>query len=277
MTQLTTIPLPTARRSTANAALLCLLCAACALVLTVAEAPAKDQSPCRDKTFDGASYTVCTIDLRTHEIRLAWKAPSGEPYGNLGSFARATSRSGKAPTLAMNGGMYHSDGRPVGLYIEGGQEITKINTARGPGNFHMKPNGVFYLTADGGGVLETQRYLKARPPALFATQSGPMLVIDGKLHPRFQADGPSLKMRNGVGMRDQNTVVLAISNETVSFGAFARLFRDELRCQNALYLDGSISSLWAPGSSRQDEFWPVGPIISAAPRATGGAASQSRR
>jgi uncharacterized protein YigE (DUF2233 family) len=229
-------------------------------------AQAKDASPCRDMTVAGASYTVCTIDLRTHDLKLSWKAPGGEAYGNLGSFARAASKAGRPPAFAMNAGMYHPDGRPVGLYIEGGQEFARINTARGPGNFRMKPNGVFFLTPTGAGVLETSRFAKERPQATFATQSGPMLVIDGRLHPRFSADGPSMKIRNGVGIRDANTVVFAISNETVSFGAFGRLFRDELKCANALYLDGSISSLWAPGSGRTDEFWPVGPIVSAAPR-----------
>lgn len=241
-----------------------------------AAAPQAASGTCRDVISGGASYTVCTVDLRTHEVRLGWKAPNGEAYGNLGSYARAAQRAGTPLTLAMNAGMYHPDGRPVGLYVEEGRELSRISTARGPGNFHMKPNGVFYVTSSGAGVLETMQYLKARPQALYATQSGPMLVIDGRLHPRFQADGPSLKIRNGVGVRDPNTVVFAISNEGVSFGAFARLFRDELNCANALYLDGSISSLWAPGAKRQDEFWPVGPIVSASPRIPGSKTSAGR-
>ena len=165
--------------------------------------------------------------------------------------------------MAMNAGMYHADGSPVGLYVEGGQQFVKANTAGGPGNFHLKPNGVFYVTGETAGVMETGKFLKATPKADFATQSGPMLVIDGKLHPKFQAQGPSEKIRNGVGVRDGQTVVFAISNEGVSFGAFARLFRDQLKCANALFLDGSISSLWAPSVNRSDEFWPAGPIVSA--------------
>lgn len=231
----------------------------------MAQQKAKAQ-PCRDITFENVPFTVCTVDLATHDIRVAWKAPSGDPYGNLGSFARAQTRAGATPLFAMNAGMYHADGRPVGLYVEGGRELTKISTTRGPGNFHMKPNGVFYVTATGAGILETGRYIKAKPDAQFATQSGPMLVIDGKLHPRFSADGPSLKIRNGVGVRDPKTVMFAISNDGVSFGSFARLFRDELKCNNALFLDGSISSLWAPSAGRQDELWPVGPIVTAIPR-----------
>ena len=85
---------------------------------------------------------------------------------------------------------------------------------------------------------------------------------DGKLHPRFSAHGPSLKVRNGVGVRDGQTVVFAISNEAVSFGDFGRLYRDTLKCSNALFLDGSISSLYAPSAGRSDELWPAGPIVS---------------
>lgn len=227
---------------------------------------AAQSAPCRAVAAEGRSYTVCTFDLRTSTLRLHWKDKAGEPYGNLGALVGAANRAGPPLAFAMNGGMYHEGGAPVGLYIEGGQQLIKANTAGGPGNFHMKPNGVFYFTADEAGVLETAKFLKAKPKADFATQSGPMLVIDGKLHPKFSAHGPSLKVRNGVGVRDGQTVVFAISNEAVSFGDFGRLFRDTLKCPNALFLDGSISSLHAPSVGRADSLWPVGPIISARAR-----------
>jgi uncharacterized protein YigE (DUF2233 family) len=242
--------------------------AACAMAVAgLASAPrvvwAAESAPCRDVIVEGKSYSVCTFDLRATTLRLHWKDASGEPYGNLGSLVRSAER-GKGPlSFAMNAGMYHEGGAPVGLYIEGGQQLVKANTAGGPGNFHMKPNGVFYFTADEVGVMETTKFLKVKPKADFATQSGPMLVIDGKLHPKFSANGPSLKIRNGVGVRDAQTVVFAISNEGVSFGDFGRLFRDHLKCPNALFLDGSISSLHAPSVGRTDQLWPVGPIVSA--------------
>lgn len=234
-----------------------------ALSLIVVDAAfAADSGPCRETTFEGKSFIVCTFDLRVATLRLHWKDAGGAPYGNVGTLARAMNRTGGPVLMAVNAGMYHADGSPVGLYVEGGQQLKKASTAGGPGNFHMKPNGIFYFTADEAGVMETGKFLKTKPKAEFATQSGPMLVIDGKLHPRFSADGPSLKIRNGVGVRDAQTVVFAISNEAVSFGDFGRLFRDALKCPNALFLDGSISSLWAPSVHRSDEFWPAGPILS---------------
>jgi uncharacterized protein YigE (DUF2233 family) len=237
-----------------------------AVSLAASAGAAETAAPCRAVTAEGRSYTVCTFDLRTSTLRLHWKDKAGEPYGNLGSLVGAANRAGPPLAFAMNAGMYHEGGAPVGLYIEGGQQLIKANTAGGPGNFHMKPNGVFYFTAEEAGVLETAKFLKARPKADFATQSGPMLVIDGRLHPKFSAHGPSLKVRNGVGVRDGQTVVFAISNEAVSFGDFGRLFRDTLNCPNALFLDGSISSLHAPSVGRADSLWPVGPIISARAR-----------
>lgn len=229
--------------------------------------PRKAAGPlCREVTHEGAGYVVCAIDLATHDISLALTSANGGGYGTLGAFARARAAAGTPVPFAMNAGMYHRDGRPVGLYVEGGREVRRIVLTRGPGNFHMVPNGVFYVTATGAGVMESRAYVRARPPAVYATQSGPMLVIGGKLHPRFSADGPSLKIRNGVGVRDARTVLFAISNEGVSFGAFARLFRDVLNCPDALYLDGSVSSLWAPSVGRADGLWPVGPIVTATPK-----------
>jgi uncharacterized protein YigE (DUF2233 family) len=220
---------------------------------------------CKPLVFEEANYTVCIVDLRRYRLRLYWQGANGEPYGSFGRLV-AGAPEGQRLIFAMNAGMYHPDLSPVGLYVEDGRELKKANTASGPGNFHLKPNGVFYIAGDRAGVLETERYLKTRPKATFATQSGPMLVIDGKIHPRFSASGPSLKVRNGVGARDGQTVVFAISEQPVSFGAFARLFRDRLSCANALFLDGTISSLYAPSLKRSDGLLPLGPIVGAAAR-----------
>lgn len=137
-----------------------------------------------------------------------------------------------------------------------------LNTADGEGNFFLKPNGVFFVRTDGSaGVLETGAYAAAHPEVAYATQSGPMLVIDGKVHPRFEPDGTSRFIRNGVGVRADGTVMLAISRSQVSLGSFARLFRDMLGCPNALFLDGAISSLSDGGRTLIGGKFPVGPIL----------------
>src|SRR6266481_111369 len=132
----------------------------------------------------------------------------------------------------------------------------------GYGNFHMKPNGVFYISVDGAAVAETGAFLKQRPRAELATQSGPMLVINGRVHPRFDRRSTSLKARNGVGVRADGKVIFAISQGEVSFDAFARLFRDGLNCPNALFLDGgSAASLYAPSLNSHGNIVSLGPML----------------
>lgn len=230
-------------------------------------APETAPGPCQPVSEAGTAYTVCTIDLRRYAIELFWKAPDGLPYGTFGRLAGAPA--GHDLAMAMNAGMYDIELAPVGLYVEGGRQLKAANTANGSGNFHLKPNGIFFVAGGRAGILETGRYLRTRPAATSATQSGPMLVIDGRLHPKFSEEGPSRKLRNGVGIRDPHTVVFAISESPVSFGAFARLFRDRLGARNALFLDGSVSSLYAPGLGRSDIGRPMGPIVGAVQKRPG--------
>jgi uncharacterized protein YigE (DUF2233 family) len=221
-----------------------------------------ETAPCQRVTYEHSEYTVCEVDLRRQSVRLFWKKPDGHPYGYASSLPHALDNHSGHLLFATNGGMYHPDYSPVGLYVEGGRELVRANTSAGPGNFHMKPNGVFYVTGDVAGVLETRSFIKRKPQVDFATQSGPMLVIDGKVHTRFVRYGGSRKYRAGVGSRDPNSVVFAVSESEVSFGEFARLFRDKLRCKDALFLDGgSATSFYSPVLGRNSNFLPLGPII----------------
>jgi uncharacterized protein YigE (DUF2233 family) len=230
-------------------------------LLLASSAARVEAEPCRSETFDGAPYTICSFDLRRSDLRIFWRNEVGEPYGSFATLAAGLAREGLTLEFAMNGGMYDRALSPVGLYIENGRELKAANTADAAGNFHLKPNGVFYIDGDEAGVLETGKFLAHRPAAEFATQSGPMLVIDGDIHPRFIADSDSLKRRNGVGVSGPHEVHFAISESGVSFHAFARLFRDRLGCDNALFLDGTVSSLYAPGIGRHDAWHRFGPII----------------
>ena len=216
---------------------------------------------CSDESHEGASYTVCVVDTASDDLSLFLQDPSGRPYATFEQLAASLARTRRRLVFAMNAGMFEADLWPVGLYVEGGAVRHAANTRDGPGNFHMKPNGVFYFGPDGAGVMETTRFLEAHIKPDFATQSGPMLVIDGVIHPKIQPDGTSLKVRNGVGIRDRHTIVFAISKQPVSFHQFADLFRDGLGCRNALFLDGTVSALYAPDIGRWDQWQPIGPIV----------------
>ena len=216
---------------------------------------------CKDVDAAGHAYTICTVDTAKDHLGLFWKDSDGKPFGTFDQLATSLAQTRRTLVFAMNAGMFQTDLSPVGLYVEGGAQRHAANTREGPGNFHLKPNGVFYVGQQGAGIKETQRFLDAHLHPDFATQSGPMLVIDGAIHPKIQADGTSLKIRNGVGVRDGHLVFFAISRDPVSFYAFASLFRDTLGCRDALFLDGTISSLYAPSLGRRIQWLPVGPIL----------------
>ena len=218
--------------------------------------------PCKQVSYERSAYTVCEVDLRKHTVRLYWRRPDGAPYAYLRALPKSLDAKAGKLLFATNAGMFDPAFRPVGLYVEQGREFVRANTKSGYGNFHMKPNGVFYVAGDTAGALETGAYLKQRPTTDFATQSGPMLVINGRLHPKFDRASSSLKARNGVGIRTANTIVFAISEGEVSFDAFGRLFRDKLKCNNALFLDGgSASNLYAPTLGRGGNVLPLGPML----------------
>ncbi len=238
-----------------------LLAALFALTAAAAGAAAE---PCRSETFEGSRYTVCSFDLTRTDLRVFWAGEDGAPYATFSALADALAVRGQRLAFAMNGGMYADDLSPVGLYVEEGDELKAANTADAAGNFHMKPNGIFYIEGNKAGVMETGAFLNQRPAADFATQSGPMLVIDGALHPRFIPDSPYRKRRNGVGVSSPTDVHFVISENVVNFDEFARFFRDQLGSPNALFLDGgSAPGLFAPELDRSDAWSRYGPIIGA--------------
>jgi uncharacterized protein YigE (DUF2233 family) len=212
---------------------------------------------CRELAFEGVPYIVCEVALDQYDLVLKRADRAGKPFGDLAKLAAA-----EPFVFAMNAGMYHEDFTPVGLHVEEGKEDAPLNLADAPGNFFMKPNGVFYVDRDGNaGVLETAAYAAAGIKPKLATQSGPMLVIDGEIHLRFEENGTSRHIRNGVGANGDKWVVFAISRGPVSLGSFARLFRDALGCKNALFFDGTVSALHDGRKYLVGGQYPAGPML----------------
>ncbi|MCL9982042.1 MAG: phosphodiester glycosidase family protein [Erythrobacter sp.] len=216
-------------------------------------------SACRAMTFESVPLTVCTADPAKHRIGMANLGADKQPFASLPGLAASLDAS--AIAFAVNGGMYGDDLKPVGYYVENGERLKELDRGDGSGNFYMKPNGVFFGSGGAWKVLGSNTFFETvgdRPQ--FGTQSGPMLLVDGKLHPEIQDNGPSKAIRNAVGVDGAGKAHFVISDAPVSFGQLARFFRDELKVANALYLDGQVSSLWDPASARQDKGR-VGPII----------------
>jgi uncharacterized protein YigE (DUF2233 family) len=218
---------------------------------------------CSPLSHEGNEYSVCRIDLRETRLELFNLDGQGAPFRNFTALADTLSQEDKELAFAMNAGMFDEGLKPIGLYIEDGTQAKKLNRRDGYGNFHVKPNGVFYITGNRVGVAATDVYVKLNETPDFATQSGPMLVIDGKIHPKFSPGGASYKMRNGVGVLDAHTAIFVISENAVNFHDFALLFRDGLKCANALFFDGTVSSLYSPELGRNDGFAALGPIVGA--------------
>ncbi|MBF9042767.1 hypothetical protein HKCCE4037_05485 [Rhodobacterales bacterium HKCCE4037] len=230
-------------------------------LMTALLTPVAASAQCETVLFDGAEFTACEVDLTQSDVRLFLRDGDGEV---LGTFGRVDEQlpEGSRLSLAMNAGMFHEDRSPVGLYVENGEEEMRIITSDGPGNFGLLPNGVLCLGAGEAAVIESRRFAENPPDCAYATQSGPMLVIDGELHPRFVRNSESLNIRNGVGVdASGERMWMVISDQAVNFHHFARFFRDHLGTPNALYFDGRVSRLHAPEIGRSDLGFPIGPII----------------
>ena len=236
-----------------------LLFAVLALIAcTRAEPEAVPESYCNQQLFEGSRFTVC--DNEGGELLLFAAGKGSTPMRSFGEVVGRVDVDRVA--FGMNAGMFDEEGRAIGLATPTHGSGHPLNLRDGPGNFHMKPNGVFMVLAGGRpAIFESDKIPEFRAPPRLATQSGPMLVIDGKLHPRFEPDGRSRLIRNGVGITAEGKAVFVISEDLVSFGKFGRFFRDALKTPDALYFDGSVSSLWDPANGRQDSHAPLGPMI----------------
>lgn len=204
-------------------------------------------------------FTVVRVD--TARLRLFWQDEKGQPLRRLDRLAAWLKGQGRTLTFGMNAGMYHADGGPVGLLVIDGRELAPLNLADGRGNFFLKPNGVFLVGADGARVVDAADYAAMpRDGVRFATQSGPLLLKHGQMHPAFRASSASRYVRNGVCAAGAQATFV-ISERPVTFHEFASFLRDELHCQDALYLDGAVSSLWSPGLGRSDRWHELGPLL----------------
>lgn len=216
---------------------------------------------CSSVVFHDVRSTVCRVDVQREHLKLFLRDTAGKPFNSFRRVAESLAVHGERLTLAMNAGIYREDYSPVGLLVIDGRQVHRLNQASGFGNFYMKPNGVFLVSASGVRIVATPDYGSLEDPAIFATQSGPLLLQDGRISPALNPQGTSRLIRNGVGIISSHEVVFVISEDPVSFYEFALLFRDRLKAADALYLDGNVSSLYAPAIGRDDEHVALGPIL----------------
>jgi uncharacterized protein YigE (DUF2233 family) len=215
--------------------------------------------------YQGDPYSAIRVDPGSLKIGLHWKNAGGEKYTSIHKLKADLEQQGREVVMITNAGMYLPDNSPQGLFIESGKQLVPLDTAQGPPgrtlNFYLHPNGVFYIGEKGPRVVQTGEFPQGEPGITLATQSGPMLVIHGQVHPKFTPGSTNTNIRSGVGINKEGDVVFAISDRPVNFHDFATLFRDALGCNDALYLDGAISQMYLPHSRRQDLGGDFGAIV----------------
>lgn len=216
----------------------------------------QNYSPACKQGTSPFSYTLCQLDPKENnlKIKLAWQMPDSTApmleFSNLLKVAPNT-------RFAMNAGMYDDKFAPIGYTVIDGKQIKSLNLKNGGGNFHLMPNGVFWWDENSYHVTESQAFnqqlTQHKITPKYATQSGPMLVINGQIHPDFDKNSESLKIRNGVGICQDGTVKFVASDALVSFYAFADFFKTTLKCDNALFLDGGrATAVYSKELNRQD-------------------------
>ena len=231
------------------------------VTVTTVAAPQSYGVVVRQLEFQGNRFTVVSADLRLVQLKMFWKDPSGQPFSSLENLDKHLSKNKIRLLAATNAGIFDTSQAPLGLHIERGKVLHALKTRRvGYGNFYLQPNGVFFLDKFGTHLLETLEYAQVSPAAIEATQSGPMLVRNGKIHAAFQKNSLNRLPRNTIGVENQHKVHLVISDDWVNFYDTALFMRDVLKCPNALYLDGSISAMRIP-KSREDYDGAFGGMI----------------
>ncbi len=183
------------------------------------------------------------VDPTKETVLMYWKDDEGKTINNLDNLRHYTQSKSEDLIFAMNGGMFQTDYSPLGLYIENYKVIHGINTDSGRGNFYLKPNGVFMILPGNKGVVCETDSVYLYKDVQYATQSGPMLVINGTVNPIFNKNSDNYYIRNGVGILPNGNIVFCISKKTINLYNFAQYFK-QLGCINALYLDGFVSRVY---------------------------------
>ncbi len=215
---------------------------------------------CNDKLESEKDYVIFEVNPKTEHIQFYWKDDSSQVIKSLNNLKKYVESKNETLKFAMNGGMFEVNNIPKGLYIENCKILNKIDTSNGNGNFYLQPNGVFFITKNNQPkIVETQKF-RYNSNIEYATQSGPMLLINGNLNPIFQEQSKNFNIRNGVGILENGNVVFVMSKNEVNFYNFALLFK-ELGCKNALYLDGFVSRTYLPEKNWVQEDGDFGVMI----------------
>lgn len=226
----------------------------CACVLPTLAEPEK-------KVIDGVTYHL--LRAKPADVRVLWKDSTGRQLETFPAATAYLTARGETPDTIMNGGIYEPGGVPSGLLVQDHRDLHPINRRDGKGNFFLKPNGIFLIGDKGAAVIDSTEYPPAGVKVAHAVQSGPLLLHKGKVHPHFRAGSTNRLHRNGIGVTNDGTVILAMTDfrspKYPNLHEFATLFAT-LGCNDALFLDGDISQMRS-GETMAKDSGPFGSFI----------------
>jgi uncharacterized protein YigE (DUF2233 family) len=201
-----------------------------------------------DLKYWNSNYKVVLINSNNNDLKII--------NNNTGSLKNIdffyTKLINTKPIALMNAGMYERDGSPVGLLITDGKLIKNINLKKGlDGNFYKLKNAIFSIDSTGryqiNNTLAFNDFYKGNYIGFkYATQSGPVLITNGIINKELNIRSTNKLIRNGIGVlknTKHNIAVLVISETPTTFYELASFFKI-LNCDNAMYLDGTVSSLY---------------------------------
>ncbi len=200
---------------------------------------------CNDKLKNEEDFVIFKANPKLENISFYWKDDNGLILKNIDNLKKKVEVDKKNLKFAMNGGMFEINNFPKGLYIENFKILNKIDTLSGEGNFYLNPNGIFYLTKNNSAEIIETRNFKHNSEIRYATQSGPILLVNKEINPIFTKNSKNLNIRNGVGILEDGKVVFIMSKKEINFYNFASIFK-EIGCTKALYLDGFVSRTYYP-------------------------------
>ncbi len=198
-------------------------------------------------------------NLQKENIHIFWKDEKDTPYITLENLMKIQKEKGRILLFAMNGGIYSNDATPGGLYIEDYKLIKDINLNSGTDNFHVKPNGVFYMKNNKPYVVVSEEFV-FEPTISMAVQSGPMLIYQGEINNKYTPKGSTQYIRNGVCINANDELFFIQSLQATNMYNFAKAVKDRFQCTNFLYLDGFLSHMQALSGENQGEQ--IRPFIS---------------
>lgn len=169
---------------------------------------------------------VFRIDLKKNKLDLIMANELSLHNASVDAFAHHSNA-----LIAINGGFFDQNYHPLGLRIGNQQQHNPLKRISWWGIFYVKDNKPY---------LSSLRDYLNDSQVDFAVQSGPRLLIKGKIPPLKTGYAE----RSALGITsDGHVIILVTSNSPMTTTALAQLLKTSpLNCNDALNLDGGSSS-----------------------------------